>query len=309
MANEVYVITGATGNIGYKVVEKLLAAKLKVRAIGRKAEKLKPLASKGAEAFVATLDDTGSITRAFTGAKAVFTMIPPNYGSKGYRAEQNRISQSFAASITGAGVRYAVNLSSVGAHLSSKLGPINGLYDNEQRLNRLEGANVLHLRPTFFMENLLGNIDLIRKMGINGGALKPELAIPMIATVDIANEVTERLLKLDFTGKPVKELLGPRDYTMNEVTRIIGTVLGLPDLKYSQFPYEDAKKAMLGMGMSEDMAAQFIEMTTSMNDGIFKPTESRNAKNTTKTKFEEFAQIFSKLPPSKPPVKQKVKVR
>jgi uncharacterized protein YbjT (DUF2867 family) len=300
---DIYVVTGATGNIGEKLVEKLLAAKLKVRVIARPSERLKALASKGAQAFPATLDDAGSITHGFSDAKAVFTMIPPNYETENFRSYQNTISQVLSASITGAGIDYVVNLSSLGAQLSDKVGPVNGLFDHERRLNNLNGANVLHLRPAYFMENHLGAAEMAKKMNIYGSPLKPKLAFPMIATADIAAETAARLIALDFKGKSVKELLGPREYTMEEVTRVIGQMLGRPDLKYVQFPYEEAEKAMEGMGLSKDLAGLFIQMMRSMNDGTFKSTESRTAKNTTSTTFEQFAQVFTQPIVMKTPTK------
>jgi uncharacterized protein YbjT (DUF2867 family) len=295
MTNDLYVVTGATGNIGRKIVEGLLAAKLKVRAIARNSDRLKALASKGAQIFPASLDDTGSITHAFTGAKAVFTMVPPNYETENFRGYQNQIANALAASITGAGVDFVVNLSSVGAHHADKLGPINGLHDLEQRFNKLN-SNILHLRPTYFMENHLSAVQTIHKMNIYGSPVKPDLAFPMIATVDVAAEAVERLKKLDFKGKSVKELLGPRDYTMNEVTSVITQVLNKPDVKYVQFPYDDAEKAMVEMGFSANVASLFVQMTRGINEGIFKAEAGRSAKNTTPTKFEEFAKIFPSVP-------------
>jgi len=79
MPPEIYVIAGATGHVGMRLCEILLSQGKKVRAVGRNPEKLKYLASKRAEAFPGALDDQGTMTRAFTGAKAVFLMIPPHY--------------------------------------------------------------------------------------------------------------------------------------------------------------------------------------------------------------------------------------
>ena len=59
----------------------------------------------------------------------------------------------------------------------------------------------------------------------------------MIATRDIAVCVAERLVKRDFAGKSVRDLLGERDLTLMEVTAVIGRSIGLPDLKYVQFSY------------------------------------------------------------------------
>jgi len=287
-----YAITGATGNIGKLIAEGLLAKGKKVKVIGRSAERLQPLVDKGAEAFVGSVEDAAAMTRAFTGVKAVFSMIPPNFSAENLRAYQNKVGEALATAIKNAGVQYVVNLSSMGAHLSEKVGPINGLRDQEQRLNQLEGVNVLHLRPCFFMENLTRNMDLIKQMGLNGGPLKPDLAIPMIATRDIAAVATELLVNLNFSGKSARELLGPRDISMAEVTQIIGKAIGKEDLKYVQFPYEEVERAMVGMGLSPDVARSFIELNRGFNEGILVPTEPRSAANTTPTSFEEFVQVL-----------------
>lgn len=288
-----YVITGATGHTGRPIVEKLLAEGKQVRAVARSAEHLKPLAAKGAEPFVGSLEDLEAMARAFSGAEAVYTLVPTPLTAPDVRASQNRIGEALATAIAKARVPFVVNLSSVGAQLSEKVGPVTGLHDVEQRLNRLEGVNVLHLRPAFFMENLMMNIPMIKNMGINGTPMKGDVVTPMIATKDIAAEAAERLLRLDFKGKSVKDLLGPRELTMTEATAILGREIGKPSLPYVQFPYEDAEKAMIGMGLSPDVARGYIEMYRAFNDGIMKPTEQRSAKNTTPTSFEAFAEEFA----------------
>ncbi|MEW6684329.1 MAG: NAD(P)H-binding protein [Nitrospirota bacterium] len=288
-----YAITGATGNTGKRIAEALLAKGEQVRVVGRSAERLKALVDRGAEAFVASLDDVGATTRAFAGARAVYLMIPPPYAEPDVRGYQNRVGKALSEAVVAARVAHVVNLSSVGAHLAERVGPIKGLHDQEERLNRLAGVNVLHLRPVSFMENVLFNINLIRQAGINGTPLRADLAIPMIATQDIAAVATRRLLALDFSGKATQELLGQRDVSMAEATRILGQAIGKPDLPYVQFPYEEAEKAMVGMGLSPDMARAFIEMYRAFNDGILRPTEPRSAANTTPTSFEEFAKTFA----------------
>ncbi|MCI0564764.1 MAG: NmrA family NAD(P)-binding protein [Nitrososphaera sp.] len=289
-----YAITGATGNTGKLIVEALLAKGKKVRVIGRSAERLQSLVDKGADAFVGSVDDIAAMTRALTEVKAIYAMIPPNYRAENYRAYQNKVGEALATAIKNTGVQYVVNLSSVGAHLSEKVGPVKGLYDQEQRLNKLEGVSVVHLRPCYFMENLLPNVSLIKQMSINGGPLKADVSFPMIATRDIAPVATQLLLDLNFSGKSAKELLGQRNISTAEVTQIIGRAIGKEDLQYVQFPYEDAEKAMVNAGLSPDMAKELIELDRGINEGILVPTEPRSATNTTPTSFEEFAtQIFA----------------
>lgn len=158
-----FVITGATGKTGSKLTEMLLEDGHKVRVIGRDAGTLKTFTAKGAEAAVGDMADRVFLTTAFTGAEAVFALIPPNFGVADFRTYQKKIGESIVTAIQDSGTRYVVNLSSQGAHLPDKTGPIAGLHDQEERLNKLECVNVLHLRPTYFMENLLMNIDEMSK--------------------------------------------------------------------------------------------------------------------------------------------------
>jgi uncharacterized protein YbjT (DUF2867 family) len=289
-----YAITGATGNIGSKTVDILLEKGEKVRVIGRNAAGLQGFMDRGADAAVGDLRDPVFVANAFAGAKAVFTMIPPNYSVPDFRAYQNEISENLANGIDRARVKYVVNLSSQGADLPEGSGPILGLREQELRLNRLEGVNVLHLRPTYFMENLLMNIPLINGKGIAGSAVHGNLSFAMIATRDIARRVADHLLRLDFSGKKVEDLLGQRDISLNEAVSIIGRRIGMPDLKYVQFLYEDAANGMMEMGVSEDVSSLFMEMCEALNNGLFSVGLRRTPENTTPTSIEEFAETFAR---------------
>ncbi|HXE94947.1 MAG TPA: NmrA family NAD(P)-binding protein [Dongiaceae bacterium] len=288
-----YAITGATGNIGSKVVEILLERGEKVRVIGRDAARLRRFVTRGAEEAVGDLKDTVFLTGAFTGIDALFAMIPPDYAAADFRAYQNDIGRSIANAITRGKVKHVVNLSSQGGELSARTGPILGLHDQEERLNRLVGVNVLHLRPTYFMENLLMNIPLIHERGIAGSAVRGDLKFAMIATKDIADRVADHLIKRDFTGKVVKDLLGQRDLSLDEAFTVIGKRIGFPDQKYVQFPYDEARKEMTAMGISPDFSKLIVEMSAALNDGLFGVNRPRTAENTTRTSIEEFAETFA----------------
>jgi uncharacterized protein YbjT (DUF2867 family) len=288
-----YVVTGATGNTGRVVAETLLAKGKRVRVIGRSAKNLQSLVEKGAEAFVGSVADSSAMLRAFQGAQAVYVMIPPSYTAQDFRAYQNEVGGAYSSAIRQAGVPFVVNLSSVGAHLSQGAGPISGLSDVEQQLSQLDGVNVVHLRPGFFMENLMFNLDLIRSQNINGSPLRGDLLIPMIATRDIAGVAAQHLLQLDFSGHLTRELLGQRDISMQEATRIIGKAIGKEGLTYVQFPYEQVEQAMLTMGVSQDVARSLNEMDQALNEERVRPLEKRTPANTTATSFEQFAESFA----------------
>jgi uncharacterized protein YbjT (DUF2867 family) len=283
-----YTVLGATGHIGSVIAKKLLEKGEKVRVVGRNTARLQPLVQKGAEAFIGDVNDAEALGRAFQDARAAFLMLPPGMTSPDYRAEQERESDALTTAVRNSGLRYAVDLSSIGAHAPSGTGPISGLHRTEEKLNAIEKLNVLHLRPAFFFENHLSAISMIQMMGLNGGALKGDLQIPMIGTKDIGAYAAERLLKLDFNGKQTRNLLGERDLSMNEVTAVIARALNKPELRYAQFPYEQVEKVLVQMGTPAKSASYFTEMFQGFNEGIVVATEPRSAENTTPTSIESF---------------------
>jgi uncharacterized protein YbjT (DUF2867 family) len=285
-----YVVTGSTGNSGSVVASHLLSAGKKVRGIGRSAERMQWLARKGGEPFVANLTDSEALTRAFTGAEAVYVMIPPDYANPHYRAYQEAVITSIATALERAKVKHAVTLSSFGADKPDKTGPVVGLHQLEQHLNRIAGLNVLHLRAGYFMENTLTQADMVRKLGMAAGPLRPDLRLAMIAARDIGAAAADALLKLDFKGPQTHELHGQRDLTMSEVATIIGAAIGNPKLTYQQATDDQVRGAMLQMGMSAELVDLLLEMSAALNSGYMKALETRNQSNTTPTSYETFVQ-------------------
>jgi uncharacterized protein YbjT (DUF2867 family) len=281
-----YVILGASGNTGSIIADFLLSKGEQVRVVGRDARRLQRFVRNGAEAFAADWSDAEALSKAFSGARAAYLMLPPISS----REDQEQQSDAIAQAAKGSGLRYAVYLSSYGAHVPQGTGPIAGLYSSEQKLNAIGGLNVLHLRAAYFMENNLAAIGMIRGTGIFGHALLPDLKMPMIATRDVGDYAAQRLLALDFSGKQTRELLGERDLSMAEATALLARGIGKPDLRYQQFPYDQIQQALTEMGFSPQKAAVYIEMFQAINAGVIAAQEPRAPENTTPTSFEKFVQ-------------------
>jgi uncharacterized protein YbjT (DUF2867 family) len=282
-------VMGATGNIGGRISEALLAGGHTVRALGRSADKLAGLKAKGADVLLGDAGDAAFLTKAFTGADAAFTLLPPNPVSADFLGDMARQGEAIATAAAQSGLRHLVALSSIGADLAAGTGPIAGLHAQEDRLKRLTGTNVLALRPGYFFENFLHVLPLIRHQGINGGGAAGPTTIPMIATQDIAAFAASALAARDWTGFKVQELLGARDLSFAEATRILGAAIGKPDLAYVQFPYADYSAALQQNGLSKSVSDLYAEMEKALDDGIVVSVGGRNAASTTPTTFEQFA--------------------
>jgi uncharacterized protein YbjT (DUF2867 family) len=285
-SSAMYVILGASGNTGSIITDSLLSKGKKVRVVGRDPGRLQRFVRQGAEAFTGDVSDAAALTKAFTGARAAYLLLPPITS----REDQERESDAIAQAVTESGLPYAVYLSSYGAHVPEGTGPVTGLHSAEQKLNAISALNVLHLRAAYFMENNLAAISMIQEMGILGHALLPDLKLPMMTTGDVCNYAAQRLLDLDFSGKQTRELLGERDLSMAEATAIIARGIGKPDLRYVQFPYDQVQQGLEQMGMTPKKAAVYIEMFKAINAGVLAAQEPRSRDNTTPTSFEKFVQ-------------------
>lgn len=282
-------VMGATGRTGKRVVESLLRAGQAVRAIGRSEPSLAALVRAGAEVRVGDPGDAGFLTEAFRGADAAYTLLPYDVRVPDYRAQQDQMGEAVVAAIREAGLLHVVALSSVGADQGVGTGPIDSLHAQEKRLRALAGVNVLVLRAGSFFENFFEVLPVIRHQGLNADVVEPERAIPMIGTRDIADAAVAALRALDWTGFVVRELLGPRDLSYAEATRILGARIGQPALPYMQLPPEDMVGALVVGGFSEDLARLYVELGQAINAGRVRSLEGRTPANTTPTRFEDFA--------------------
>ena len=289
-----YVITGATGKIGKIVATELLAKGQNVTVIARNAGKLKELADIGAIAMAGDSYDRVFLTNAFKGADAVFCLLMPDMFAADILKEQKQIADNYFNAVKAANVPNVVLLSSVGAHLRKGAGIVDGLGYMEELFLGLKGVNVLNLRPTYFMENTLGLIGIIKQMGIAGTAVSADQKFPMVATKDIGAVAANRLLDLNFEGNTVEYVLGPRDISYSEVTAIAGQAIGMPELQYMQFPAEDAVKGMVASGFcGEDAARLMVDLAKALNDGRMLSGHQRTEANSTPTTYEEFSQVFA----------------
>ena len=265
------VVTGATGRTGRRTAEALLAKSEKVRVVGRDSKKLTTLVELGAEPYTGNVEDVASMREAFKGASAVYLVLPEDISQQDLRAHQESVSDSYAAAIVSAHVRFVVNLSSIGAQHANHTGPIVGLHNQEQKLDRVAGLNVLHVRAAYFMENLFMSIEPLRSTGTLSGGLQADAKMPWIATKDIGAYAAKRLAARDFSGSSIQELHGQRDISMKEAASIVGNSIGKPNLSYVQVPTIMLGQSLMEMGLPEKTAELLIEMWDGANAGLIVP--------------------------------------
>ena len=253
-----FVLLGSNGQITSQLARLLLASGRPVRVVGRNADALAPLAAAGAQLAVGDAGDAAFLERAFNGASAAYTMIPPCYVDADMRASQDRIGEAIAAALRAVQVPRVVNLSSIGAELPSGTGPIAALHAQEQRLQAIGGIDVLHLRPGWFMDNLLHAAPVVAAAGVLPGMEAADAPIPMVATRDVAAVAARELLTPNSRGPLL--LHAARHVTMQEAAAALGAAIGQPALAYVQSSFGEGKAALREHGFSASAADQMEEL-------------------------------------------------
>ncbi len=290
-----FIVTGSLGHISRPLAEKLIAEKHDVTIISSKAERASEIEALGAKAAIGSVEDVEFLMNTFKGADAAYTMVPPFFGAADWKKYIAGIGENFATAIKASGIRYVVNLSSIGAHMSDGCGPVSGLYFTEQAMNSLEGVNVRHLRPGFFYYNFLGNIGMIKHMGFIGGNYGPGAKLAIVHPVDIAAVAAAELSALSFQGKSIRYIVGD-EKTTDEIAGTLGAAIGKPDLKWVDFADNDTLGALQQNGLPAEIAKNYVEMGSAMRSG--KMAAEYNAQKSfsfEKTKLEHFATEFAKV--------------
>lgn len=285
------IVTGSLGNISKPLAQQLVQRGHTVTVISSKTEKQKDIEAIGAKAAIGTLTDDVFLTSAFTGADAIYAMVPPNLGVPDSRAYYREIGNAYATAIKESGVKRIVHLSSIGADLDKGTGFILGSHDVEGILDDLTGINLTHLRPGYFYLNLYGFTDMIKGMGIIGANYGDNDKMVMVHPTDIAMAAAEELQASP--GQKVRYVVSDVR-TANETAQIIGKTIGKPDLKWLTFTNEQMQDGMEQSGLPAHVAKNFVEMGASIHSGeLLKHYEANKPGTMGKVKVEDFAKEFT----------------
>lgn len=278
-------VTTPTGNIGRVLTGKLLASGAEITLIARSAEKVAAFAQRGARLIQGSLADAGLVQQATLHADALFWLTPPDYAAEDFRAYQNSLGDVVTEAARTRPDMHVVHLSSTGAHLAEGTGPIKGLHDIEQKLNAAT-QRVTHLRPTYFMENVLPSLPTIAADGAIFSTVPAEARLQQIATRDIAAPAAETLLGAAPASPRVVHILGPEEISFAQVASTVSEAIGKP-VAHVVIEADQLRGAMLGMGISADVAEQFLKLEEAITKGLAPPQGS--TVRTTATTFAAFA--------------------
>jgi len=256
-----YAVTGITGQVGGAVARTLLEAGQRVRAVVRDEARATPWVDLGCEVALATMNDPAALAAAFHGVTGVFILLPPNFDPDPEFAASREMVAAIRSALEISRPARVVVLSTIGAQVAPR-NLLSQLSHLEQEIGRMP-MPVTFLRAAWFMENSAWDIAPARESGIVPSFLQPlDKPVPMVATADVGRVAAELLLQPE--GPRVVELEGPRRVTPNQIAETLGRLLARP-VRMEVVPREtwDALFRSQGAGNPEPR----IRMLDGFNEG------------------------------------------
>lgn len=289
------VVTGSLGHISKPLVGKLISNGHAVTVISSDANRQQAIAETGAVAAIGFVNDTKFLASVFSGADAVYTMVPPsNYMEENLDpvAQFSNIGDSYAAAIRQSGVKRVVNLSSWGAHRDNGTGGIVGAYHLEKIMNDLPvEVSITHIRPTSFYYNLFSFIPMIKHTGRITANYGGDDHTVLVAPEDIASAVAEELAYVT-TGRSIRYVASD-ELSCNEVAGILGKDIGKPDLQWDIVSDTQVQQNLEAAGLPQRSAELLVELQAGHHKGIIAEDYHKHRPVLGKIKLTDFAEDFA----------------
>ena len=202
------------------------------------------------------------------------------------------IADNYAKAIKQSGVKRAVHLSSIGAHLDKNSGLILAHHAVEGILNELSDVAITFMRPVGFYYNLFGFIPMIKSQGLIAANYGADEDLVWVSPTDIAAAVAEELAT-PFAGRKVRYVASD-ELTGHETASILGAAIGKPDLKWILISNEQRLSSLEAAGVNPRIAAGLVEMFASQHSGLLMEDYYRNKPTVMgKVKLTDFAKEFA----------------
>jgi uncharacterized protein YbjT (DUF2867 family) len=251
-------ITGATGTTGKEIVKQLSVAGAQVRALVRHPEKASALKGPGVELVTGDLDQPETLDAALKDV-ACALLLPANTPRQ---VEQER---HFIEAAKRVHTPHVVKYSAFGAHVSSTA-RISQWHGQSEQYLEASGVPFTHVRPNFFMQNMLWFASAIASQGAFYLPMQ-DAAVSMVDTRDIAAVVTIVLTTPGHAGK-IYTITGPEALSFHVVAEKLSTTLG-KQVRYGEVSPEHFKKTLVEGGQPEWYADALNELFQGIREGQY----------------------------------------
>lgn len=247
-----YLVTGATGNVGSQVVEQLLASGRKVRVFTRDAAKVAHWGNR-VEVALGDLTSPETFAKAASGVEGIFIMNGAFDGA---------IFRQLIAAAKDQGNPRAVFLSTLFAGIESS--PIGQLHKDKEDAIRASGLPGRFIRAGAFMTNAYQWLGSIRAEGVVYNPMGAGKTAP-VAAEDLAAVAVYALTDASLTPE-IFEVTGGELLTVPQQVEILAKAAGRP-IRSVDVPTEAAVQGMIGSGTPDHVAAAVGQSFELVRDG------------------------------------------
>jgi uncharacterized protein YbjT (DUF2867 family) len=249
-----YLITGATGNIGSLVTERLIASGERPRILVRDEAKARARFGDRVDIRVGDLADATTLRPAFEGVDTLFLV---NSGH-----ELARMDELAARTAVAAGVKHLVKLSSYDAR-EQNIG--TGVWHaHGEAAIRASGIPFTFIQPSGFMVNALWWARSIKAEGVVRSATG-QGKIPFIHSDDIAEVTVRALTAPEYIGVSLPTT-GPVALSYAEMAAKIGAAIGKP-VGYESISDEEALKQQVAWGAAPPLVEARLSIFRAIREG------------------------------------------
>jgi uncharacterized protein YbjT (DUF2867 family) len=248
-----YLITGATGDVGSRVVECLLQRGERPRVFVRNETKARSRFGDRVEIFVGDLADPASLRPALERVDALFLVntgpqIPP-------------LDQAAAKVAKAGSVKHLVKLSSMDVEQNLAIG---AWHERGEAAVRASGVPFTFVQPTGFMSNLLAWAPSIKAEGVVR-ASTGDGRRAFIHSDDIAAVATKALTTREYVGESLP-ITGPEALNYAEVTAKLGAAIGR-QLSFQPISDEEARQRYAATGASSPETEAHVSLWRAIREG------------------------------------------
>ncbi len=261
------VVTTPTGDVGSQLLAELLSAEAEpLRVIVRDPARLPDTVRDRVEVIVGTHADPAILDQALDGAQGLFWLIPPTMRANSAQEHYLSFTRPAVEVIRRQQVGHVVGISSAGWNWPHPAGLLSAAHAMDAELEK-SGAAYRSLGMGFFMENLLRPLPQMLSEGALSLPLLRDRPLATVATQDIAATAVSLLLDRSWEGTDRIPVFGDR-LTPDEIAAVVSDVLGT-QVTFEQADLEQQAISMIGRGVPEGLARDFVGMYQAQQDGIY----------------------------------------
>jgi uncharacterized protein YbjT (DUF2867 family) len=245
-----FLVTGATGNVGKAVLTELASRHVAVRAFTRTPSKVERPGGAEVEVVQGDFSDAESVRRALEGVEAVFL-------ASSFSPQMSELHTKLLTAAKAAGVQRIVQLSGIGANTDICCARALRWLGQLEKLAQNSGLLVTYLRPTFFMQNLLQFGSSVARQGLIAGPFR-DGQWTWVDARDVGAVGAALLLDSSHAGQTYT-VTGGESLSYAQIAERLGCVLEKP-IRYLDITANETRGRLQAAGMSPVMIEATLEL-------------------------------------------------